>query len=72
MGKIIANDIGVKANFSDKRKRKVKKLDFELIDDDLQVLSQKNEFKKDIFEVYDRILTELYNQFENMSESNYR
>lgn len=69
-GKNIANDLGVKANFSDKRKRKVKKLDFELIDDDLQVLSQQNEFKKDIFEVYDRILTELYNLFENMSEIN--
>lgn len=69
-GKNIANDLGVKANFSDKRKRKVKKLDFELIDDDLQVLSQQNEFKKDIFEVYDRILTELYNRFENMSEIN--
>lgn len=69
-GKVIANDLGVKANFSDKRKRKVKKLDFELIEDDLQALSQQNEFKKDIFEVYDRILTELYNRFENMSEIN--
>jgi len=70
IGKVIANDLGVKANFSDKRKRKVKKLDFELNEDNSQVLSQQNEFKKDIFEVYDRILTELYNRFENMSEIN--
>lgn len=48
----------------------MKKLDFELTEDDLQVLSQQNEFKKDIFEVYDRILTELNNRFENMSEIN--
>ncbi|XP_060865965.1 zinc finger MYM-type protein 1-like [Metopolophium dirhodum] len=68
--KVIANDLGIKANFSDKRKRKVKKLDFEIIEDNVQVLSQQNEFKKDIFEVYDRILTELSNRFENMSEIN--
>jgi len=61
-GQIIANDVGVKAIFSDKRKRKVKKLDSEVIEDDLQVLC--------IFEVYDRILTELYNRFENVSEIN--
>ncbi|XP_025204578.1 zinc finger MYM-type protein 1-like [Melanaphis sacchari] len=69
-GKVIANDLGIKANFSDKRKRKVKKLDFEIIEDNVQVLSQQNEFKKDSFEVYDRILTELSNRFENMSEIN--
>jgi len=67
---MISNDIGIKANFFDKRKRKVKRLDFELIQDDEQVLSQQIEFKKDIFEVYDRILTELNNRFENMSEIN--
>lgn len=67
-GQVLADDVGVKADFSDKRKRKVKQLDFELIKDDWQVLSQQDEFKKDIFEVYDRILTELQDRFENIFE----
>lgn len=45
-GKVIANDLSIKANFSDKRIRKVKRLEFELIEDNVQVLSQQNEFKK--------------------------
>lgn len=34
------------------RKKDVKRIDLELIEDNMQGFTQQNEFKKDIFEVY--------------------
>ena len=67
-GQVLANILCIRANFPSKRKRKVKRLDSELADDDMQLLSQDNIFKKDIFLIYDQILIELEDRYQTMSE----
>lgn len=44
----------------------MKKFNFQLIEKEMQVLSQNNKFKKYVFEVYDQILIELKYWFKNM------
>lgn len=62
-----AKQIGIQADFPDKRKRKVKRMSFEEGEDEAHLMTPEKDFERQSKTVFDSILTQLQWRFETMS-----